>query len=75
MNFPITECPHCGNDEIYLKVRYSGESDYNMKLDGSLGADNSMLFNTAWMKPKSRYAYCNNCDKKLFKISDDIYSL
>ena len=75
MNFPIKECPHCGNDEIYLKVRYSGEANYNMRLDGELGAYNGELYYYAVMRPKSRYAYCNNCERKLFKIPDNIYSI
>ena len=75
MNFPIKECPYCKNDEIYIPVRFSGEAGYNMRLNGELGADNSELFSTALIKPKSRYAYCNNCFKRLFKISDDIYYL
>ena len=69
--FPIKECPYCGYDEIYVKATYSGSCNYHIKLDGSLDAYNGEMFDYANMKIKSKYAFCSNCDKKLFKVSDD----
>lgn len=31
MQFPITECPYCGNDEIKIKCKISGECEYNLR--------------------------------------------
>lgn len=70
--FPILQCPKCGNDEIYIKARISGDTLYNYKLDGSNNADNSEMYGNTTMARLSKYAYCNNCNKKLFKITDDM---
>lgn len=67
MYFPITKCPYCGNDEVSVKCRISGECNYNIKLDGSQDAYNGGMCDYAILKPKSKYAYCNNCGKRLFK--------
>ena len=71
--FPISECPHCGSDEIYVKATYSGNCDYHMKLDGSLEAYNGEMYDYATMKIRSKYAFCSDCDRKLFKLSYDMY--
>lgn len=67
MEFPITECPYCGNDEVSVKCRVSGYCSYNIKLDGSHDAYNGELYDLMHLKPISKYAYCNNCGKRLFK--------
>lgn len=69
-DYPIKECPHCGNDEFYVKQRVSGLIDYNYRLDGSLGAYNGEFLDNLNYKTISKYAYCNNCDKRLFKLTE-----
>lgn len=71
--FPISLCEECGNDEIYVRARISGTTEYNYKLDGSNNADNSEMYENTSMTRLSKYAYCNNCNKRLFKITDDMY--
>ena len=67
MNFPITECPHCGNNEVKIKCKIHGECEYNLRLDGSNDAYNGEMYDTATLKPMTKYAYCNDCGKRLFK--------
>ena len=66
MEFPITECPKCGNKEIKIKCRISGECEYNIRLDGSPNAYNGEMYDNTVLKPMGKYAYCNNCGKRLF---------
>ena len=70
--FPIEKCPHCGNDEIYIIARISGTLSYNYKLDGSNDAYNGEMYEATKLTRISKYAYCNNCNKRLFKITDDM---
>ncbi len=70
--FPIKECPHCGNDEFYVKQKVSGTIEYNYKLDGSREAYNGDYVDSLSYTTISKYAYCNNCEKRLFKITDDM---
>lgn len=65
--FPMKECPNCGNDEIYIKSKIIGECLYNIKLDGSHDAYNGEMYDYTHLKPMSKYAYCNECGKRLFK--------
>lgn len=67
MEFPITECPYCGNNEIKIKCRITGDCEYNLKLDGTADAYNGEMYDTVILKPITKYAYCNNCGKRLFK--------
>lgn len=70
--FPITECPQCGNDEFYVKQKVSGTIDYNFKLDGSNDAYNGEYLDYLKYTIISKYAYCNHCNKRLFKITKDM---
>jgi hypothetical protein len=70
--FPITECPHCGNDEFYVKQKVSGTIDYHYKLDGSRDAYNGEYIDNLKYATISKYTYCNNCNKRLFKITGEM---
>lgn len=70
--YPIAECTNCGNDEFYVKQRVSGLIRYNSKLDGNEDAYNGDYIDYLNYKTISKYAYCNNCDKRLFKLTDDM---
>lgn len=70
--YPIKECIHCGNDEFYVKQRISGTIRYNYKLDGTNGAYNGDYINTLRYKTIGKYAYCNDCGKRLFEITEDM---
>lgn len=70
--FPMSSCPKCDNDEFYVKQNVSGTIDYNYKLDGSRDAYNGDYIDHLRYKTISKYAYCNNCNKRLFKITDEL---
>lgn len=70
--FPITKCPHCGNDEFYVKQKVTGTIEYNYNFDGSHDAYNGDYIDNLNYKTTSKYAYCNNCRKRLFKITEDM---
>lgn len=70
--FPISECPKCGNDEIFVKAKIVGVCNYNYKLDGSNSAYNGEIYDATDMKRTGNYTYCNNCGKRLFKITEDM---
>ena len=72
MQFPIKECPKCGNDEFYIKARISGICYYNVKLDGSPDAYNGEMYEGTDLTPIAKYAYCNNCNKRLFRLTKDM---
>lgn len=62
-------CPFCGNDEFYVKQCYRGKCEFNYKFNGEL-AYNGEMYDFAQFKTTSTYAYCNNCNKRLFKLSE-----
>ena len=64
---PIDRCPYCGSDEGYYTKDYvCGPSYYHYNFDGSEAHNESMYDLTSHKRGK--YAYCTNCDKRLFKI-------
>lgn len=66
----LRECPHCGSNEgYYEKNRVSGEVVIYYNFDGS-AADNSDMYDYLSYKPKSKYAFCAACNKRLFKLYD-----
>lgn len=65
----LTECPYCGNDEYFIKQRYRGTCEYNMRFDGK-PAENGQMWDNAEFANTSKHAYCNNCYKRLFKLEE-----
>ena len=70
--YPVSNCPCCGNDEFYVKQKVSGTIEYNYKLDGSNSAYNGEYIDNLNYYTISKYAYCNICRKRLFKIESDM---
>ena len=66
-DFPINKCPSCGNTEIMIKCSITGICEYNISLDNKKTAYNGEMYDYTHLKPISKYAYCNNCNKRLFK--------
>lgn len=59
----VTCCPHCGCDEFYRKLKFSGVSEYNYHFDGRI-ADNSEL-HTGCRYNERKTVYCRDCNKPL----------
>ena len=66
----MKECPYCGNEEFYIRQSYSGTCEYNMRFDGGTDVENGSMWDGATMKDLTKYAYCNNCNKRLFLIDE-----
>lgn len=62
----LTECPHCGGDEYYVRYQFSGKGIYGRRYDGdqsvAAAVDNSGMHDKLVMRPGKR-AYCTDCDK------------
>ena len=71
---PDMVCPYCGNEEFFVRQSYRGVCDYNLRFDFKKDADNSEMFGNASFRTTSKYAYCNNCFKRLFKVSELPYN-
>jgi aromatic ring hydroxylase len=67
INNNIQECPYCGSEEYYTKERYKGECETNHRFDGRI-TENGAMYDCAEHSYKSKYAWCRNCDRRLFKI-------
>lgn len=65
----ITECPYCGYDEYYIRYRYSGEGVYRYRFDGE-EVENGDMYDCLQDKVVGKFAYCCNCEKKIFRIKD-----
>ena len=66
-NPPITECPYCGCGTYYYKQSYSGTGNCYRNFDGS-EADNADMYVSATYKEIGKFAYCADCNKKLFSF-------
>lgn len=67
MKVPIKQCPHCGSEiGFYFRERYKGCNIFNLTYEGEDG-DNSAMYDSAEITHRSKYTYCQHCDKRLFK--------
>lgn len=68
---PDMVCPYCGNAEFYVRQSYKGTCNYNMRFDmNNKEVENGEMHENAIYKTISKYAYCNDCGKRLFPISE-----
>lgn len=65
-NPPFQECPYCGCNEFYVNEYISGPARFHYRFDGS-EADNGELYEATTTKETGVYAYCAECDKKVFR--------
>lgn len=67
----MKECPYCGDDEFYIRQSFSGTCNYYMRFDmNNTDVENSEMHQNATYKDLTKYAYCSNCDKRLFLIEE-----
>lgn len=64
----INKCPHCGCDTYYIKQSITGTIKYRLRYDGK-DADNTEMYENISYTNISKYAWCNDCDKRLFKLN------
>jgi len=60
----LTECPHCGCEEYYIKQSVFGNIVFRSRYDGKEG-DNREMYDHINHKLKSKFAYCSSCDKRV----------
>jgi hypothetical protein len=65
----MTECPYCKCQEYYTKSKITGIVNCYERFDGK-EADNGEMYQGTSTKLASKYAYCTNCGKKLFKVTE-----
>lgn len=62
-------CPYCGGEEYIIKQYYFGYGEYRLRFDGE-EADNTEFHASAEYRNTSKYAWCKECNKRLFKLDD-----
>lgn len=68
-------CKNCGNnEEFYVKEQYKGVCYAYIRTDNEV-PDNTGMYDNAIHKPKSKFIYCADCDRRVCKIEDveDLY--
>jgi hypothetical protein len=63
----MKRCPSCGSEEYYIKQSFKGTCNYVLRFDGK-EADNSETHDNTEYRNVSKYAWCNECNKRLFKL-------
>ena len=69
MNTDMKECPKCGCEMLYIKFTFSGKGMYFHRFDGE-ETENGSMYEGA-QHTEGKYAYCADCDKRLFKVKED----
>lgn len=65
-NPPFKKCPYCGNEEFYIKQYVHGNVNYHCRFDGKEG-ENGELHEPLSYTDIGKFAYCSECQKKIFK--------
>lgn len=65
-NPPFQRCPYCGCEEFYTDEYISGRTRYYQRFDGD-EADNGSMYEGTVTRPIGVYAYCAECEKRLFR--------
>lgn len=66
---PIDRCPYCGsNAGFFTKEQIHGNVYMNFRYDGKEAENGDLYENTR--TTGGEIAYCLNCKKKLFKMSE-----
>ncbi len=64
----MEKCPHCESDEGYYEKYYvSGSAMYRHRFDGN-EAENGDMHEGLSYKLKSKFAFCIECHKRLFRL-------
>lgn len=63
-------CPYCGGETYYIKQHYYGDCRYFFSFDErkQMYVDNGGMWEGATFRNTSKYAWCADCDKRLFKL-------
>lgn len=65
----LNRCPHCGRTNgYYIKGRYSGTWEMRYGFDGKQEPSYEMYDGA--QHTYGKYAYCQVCDKRLFRVEE-----
>lgn len=65
----LKECPYCGCETFYYKQFMSGTCIYYERYDGdNANVDNSTMHDNLSYRPVGKFAYCEDCDKRVFRF-------
>jgi len=68
---PDMVCPYCGSEEFFINQRFTGTCEFRMRFDmNNEDVDNDDMYDNTVYKNIGKYAYCSNCHKRLFPISE-----
>lgn len=70
----MRECPYCGSEEFYVKQSFTGTCRYNIRFDGEI-TENGEMYQYATHTDITKYAYCSDCEKRLFPMEEYYKSL
>ena len=63
----ISKCPFCGCETFYVKMRYKGSGIFRINFDGT-EAENGDMYDNLKNTYSSKFAYCEGCNKRLFRF-------
>lgn len=66
----IKKCPYCGCETFYVNCRISGTIQYYSTYDGESDYRNSSIYDGMLEKPIGKFAYCGDCNKKVFRFKN-----
>lgn len=68
-NFPIKQCPKCGEKLFTIRQYIHGYGEYYVDLEtGEI--ESTELHSGLIYKNIGKYAICTSCGKRLFKVDD-----
>lgn len=68
-NPSIKECPYCGCEDYYHHQFMSGSGVYYSRFDGdNTKVENGDIHGCLSYTPTGKFAYCNDCGKKVFRF-------
>lgn len=65
----MKECPYCFSKQYYVKMKFSGSGVYQHLFNGEEAENGDMHEGLRY--DFGKFAYCTNCNKRLFKVNDD----
>lgn len=65
----LTECPHCGCEEVYTRQKASGHVTWRQRFDGK-ECDNGEMYTGLCIYP-SIWVYCACCEEKIARMDKD----
>lgn len=66
----LTECPHCGCEEVYTRQKAAGHVVWHQRFDGG-ATDNDRMYEHLNIYP-SIWVYCACCEEKIARMDKGV---